>query len=86
MRGDQIVQSQLLMAQAISALAEHIEGSTGFILDPIAFAQLPAVPTPGMIGCVTDSTVTTWGAVITGGGTQTVLAFYNGTHWTVFGA
>ena len=52
-----------------------------------AFAALPGSPTLGQIVCVTDSTVNTWGATITvGGGTYFVLAWWNGTNWTVVGA
>lgn len=40
----------------------------------------------GAIGCITDSNTTTWGATISGGGSNSVLAWYNGTNWTVIGA
>jgi len=30
-----------------------------------------------------DSTTAVWGAVIAGGGAYRVLAYYNGTNWTV---
>ena len=49
---------------------------------PVLFANLPE-PVTGMILVVTDSTVNTWGSVITGGGGFTVAAFWNGTNWTV---
>jgi len=48
------------------------------------FASLPA----GVLGkqyVITDSTVNTWGATVAGGGAFTVLAWYNGTNWTVIG-
>jgi hypothetical protein len=48
------------------------------------FASLPT-GTTGTIACVTDSTTATFGAVIAGGGFNTVLAWYNGTSWTVIG-
>jgi hypothetical protein len=47
------------------------------------FASLPASPVEGMHATVTDSTTATWGATITGGGANHVLAYYNGTNWTV---
>ncbi len=50
------------------------------------FDQLPTVPAVGMVRVVTDSNTTTWGATIAGGGTDPVLAWYNGTDWTVIGA
>ena len=52
----------------------------------VAFASLPAAPAAGMIAYVTNSNTATWGATIAGGGTNKVLAFYNGTNWTVSGA
>lgn len=49
----------------------------------VTFANLTIAPTHGMLVPVTDSTTTTWGAVITGGGANKVLAFFNGSFWTV---
>lgn len=51
----------------------------------VAFSALPAasMSTMGQLMVVTDSMTTVWGAVITGGGTDTVLAFCNGSDWTV---
>jgi len=45
-------------------------------------AELPA-PTLGMVALILDSNTATWGANITGTGAFKVLAFYNGTNWTV---
>jgi hypothetical protein len=50
----------------------------------VIFASLPS-PILGMVQVVTDSTTTTWGAIISGGGANPVLAWYNGTNWTVVG-
>jgi hypothetical protein len=86
MRGDALVSRQRLITQAVYALADHIEQATGYALTPVAFAALPTPITRGTIACVSDSTVNTWGSVIAGGGTYAVLAFYNGTNWTVVGA
>lgn len=47
------------------------------------FASVPNPATEGMLFAVTDSTTNTWGAVIAGGGANHVLAFFNGTAWTV---
>lgn len=52
----------------------------------VTFAHLPASPAAGMFAYITDSTVNTWGATVAGGGTNKVLAWYNGTNWTVIGA
>ena len=84
MRGDRIVQTQLLMAQAFGALADLVNNSTGYALTPVAFASRPAHPLPGTLACIKDSSVTS--GVVVGGGFNTVIAFYNGTQWKVIGA
>jgi hypothetical protein len=49
-----------------------------------AFAALPAASlAKGQLRWVNDSTTTTAGAVITGGGANFVLAGSNGTNWKV---
>lgn len=53
-------------------------------LQPVTFAQLSA-PALGMLAAIWDSSTNTMGASITGGGSFKVLAFYNGTNWTVAG-
>lgn len=51
------------------------------------YATLPASPAIGQMVVVTDSTVNTWGTAITmGGGTDVVLAWWNGAAWDVVGA
>ena len=49
------------------------------------YSSLPACgsDTEGSTGAVTDSTTNTWGATITGGGSYHVLAYCDGTNWTV---
>src|SRR6476646_6313400 len=85
MRLDALIGNQLLMAQAIFALAEHIKGATGADMVPVPFAGLPSPPRAGMVSCVNDSTAAVLGTVVSGGGTNTVLAWYNGTQWLVLG-
>lgn len=50
-----------------------------------AFNALPtcAAAYEGTIWAVTNSTTATWGAIIAGGGTNHVLAYCDGTNWTV---
>lgn len=50
-----------------------------------AFSGLPACGTSseGALAGVTDSTTVTWGATITGGGSNHVLGYCDGTNWTV---
>ena len=52
---------------------------------PGAFSTLPtcAAGTEGTTAAVSDSTTATWGATITGTGTHHVLAYCDGTNWTV---
>lgn len=50
----------------------------------VTFAQLPSPPAAGMTAYVTDSNTAVWGATIAGGGANAVLAWYNGTNWTVY--
>lgn len=52
-----------------------------------AFAALTACAAglEGALVPVTDSSTATWGATITGGGANHVLAYCNGTNWTVAG-
>lgn len=57
-----------------------------YIAPQHTFATLPGSPFLGQTVVVTDSTVNTWGTAITvGGGLITVLAWWNGTAWTVVG-
>lgn len=51
------------------------------------FADLPTASSVnrGMTAQISDSNTTTWGANISGGGGSLVLAYCNGTNWTVIG-
>lgn len=49
----------------------------------VVFSALPAAPVEGMLAVVSDASVATWGTAIAGGGANRVLAYYNGTAWTV---
>lgn len=46
-------------------------------------AALPATPVEGMICAVSDATVTTVNTTVTGGGSNHVMVFYNGTNWLI---
>lgn len=54
-------------------------------LVPKAFSALPTCNSgaEGTMQAVIDSTTNTWGATITGSGTDHVLAYCDGTNWTV---
>jgi hypothetical protein len=51
-----------------------------------AYADLPSSPVTGQIVVVTDAAINTWGAALTvGGGTDVVLAWWNGSTWNIIG-
>jgi hypothetical protein len=54
-------------------------------VDAFPFAKLPPNPAIGNFAVVTDSSVVTLGAVAAGGGSYTVLVWWNGGVWKVFG-
>ena len=50
------------------------------------YASLPSSPQEGTIAYITDSTTSTLGAVISGGGSNSVLGWFNGnSQWTAIG-
>lgn len=53
-------------------------------MTPVAFSTLPACSSgnEGMIQSISDSTTATYNATITGGGTNHLIAYCNGTNWT----
>jgi hypothetical protein len=54
-------------------------------IPPRAFADWPSCTsgTEGMYASITDSTTKTWGATISGSGTDHVMGYCDGTNWTV---
>lgn len=52
---------------------------------PVAFSALPSCASgiEGTFRAVSDSTTNTWGATITGSGSDHVLGYCDGTNWTV---
>lgn len=55
------------------------------LITGVAFASLPVSPVAGTLAVVTDSNTAVWGATVAAGGANRVLAFYNGSVWTVAG-
>jgi hypothetical protein len=51
----------------------------------ITYANRPPSPYTGQTCNFSDSTVNTWGATVSGSGTNHVLARWNGANWTVIG-
>lgn len=75
--------------QGVSNYAVHVAAGVSkfdgsVVATPVAFASVPTGVEGMMIG-VTDSTTVVWGATITGGGANHVLAYFDGTNWTVAG-
>lgn len=57
----------------------------GLTIQTSTYANRNTSAATGSLAVFTDSTTLTWGATISGGGANTVLAWYNGSNWTVFG-
>lgn len=78
------VEEHRRIASAIASIREVLELIEARLPSPaVTFANLPASPTEGMIKGVTDSNTATFGATIAGGGANRVLAYFDGTNWTV---
>jgi hypothetical protein len=58
-------------------------GAITFSNRPHPFFNNP--PMVGQISCFSDSTVNTFGSIVAGSGTHLVLAWYDGTNWSVIG-
>lgn len=59
-----------------------------FRIQQMTVLQLPIAcsgTTVGTIATVSDSTTTTWGATVSGGGGSNVMVWCNGAAWTVVG-
>jgi hypothetical protein len=67
--------------------SNYVDVSNGAALrlHAVTFANRNSAPAEGMIQAFTDSTTATWGATITGTGTNHVLGYFDGTNWTVVG-
>lgn len=60
-------------------------GTVGLRTSPKVFANLPTCVSglEGSMSPITDSSTVTWGATITGGSTNHVMGYCDGTNWTV---
>lgn len=77
---------QLKAYQNIQLLPSALGGKGAVVIGTATtFSNAPTSPMEGMLMAVTDSSTATWGATITGGGANHVLAYYNGSNWTVSG-
>ena len=53
---------------------------------PVTYANLPVSPPLGAVRIITNANANTFGANVTGAGSFTVKAWWNGTNWTVTAA
>jgi hypothetical protein len=62
-----------------------VSGAAGLRTKPVLFSSLTecAAVREGSLVAVSDSTTNAWGATISGGGIHHVLAYCDGTSWTV---
>jgi hypothetical protein len=67
--------------QWLSRLRDEVNGPS-----LLTFATLPNPATVGQLAVVSDSNTNVWGTVIAGGGAFQVLAWWNGTAWSVVGS
>jgi hypothetical protein len=76
-----------LTAPPTRGIGASIQLGRGVQTKAVTFATLSSCSstTEGIMEAVTDSTTNTWGATITGGGSNHVLAYCDGTNWTVMG-
>lgn len=78
--------------RSAAGVAEMNNGTVGTYRDlkvralranAVTFANAVTSPPEGTIQAFTDSSTATWGATITGSGSNHVLGYYDGTNWTV---
>ena len=74
-------------AQPPTGQGINLATAKGMKVGATTFATLPSCASSleGTIRAVTDSTTNTWGATITGSGSNHVLAYCDATNWTVAG-
>lgn len=83
----QLRQNLGLLAFKDSITQSDIHPNVPIVLGPLPFVNLPpsASAAGRQLAVITDSNTNTWGANVAGGGSFTVLAWWNGTNWTVIG-
>jgi hypothetical protein len=83
-----IMNRQLVASDGTTAAVDWSTGTPAFAqgasYTPTAYASLPASPVEGTVCYVNDAdSPVSLGAVVTNGGTEKVLACFNGTDWKV---
>ena len=77
----------LLSVRTADNSADAAVSALTFRTPPRIFSALVACApsTEGMTAAISDSVTNTWGAAVMGGGSNHVLAYCDGTNWTVIG-
>ncbi len=85
--GPNMIQSSVttIYQQGATPTALNVVGAYTQTFANLASCAAAAGAQEGVSMAVSDSNTTTWGATITGGGANHVLAYCNGTNWTVAG-
>jgi hypothetical protein len=72
-----------ILFKAVRGLEQDVNAVTA--VESLTYANRPDPPVEGMLVSISDSSTAVWGATIAGAGANRVLAYYNGTNWTVAG-
>lgn len=63
---------------------EHVvSGDIDMVTGAVLVSALPASPVAGTRAFVTDSTTATFGAIVSGSGSNAMPVVFNGTNWIV---
>lgn len=68
-----------------SALDGGVTLGSFVTLHGVAFSEVPGSPAVGMVIRINNSSVDTYGGIADGAGALDVIAWYDGTHWSVMG-
>lgn len=73
----------LLIAGGVIDVQDRMTFATAPVLPVSTVAGLPGTPVIGMLAVVTDATATTHHSIVSGGGANSVVVFYDGTNWRI---
>lgn len=73
----------VLVAGGVIDVQDRMEFATAPRLTVTTVAALPGTPLSGMLAVVTDATATTHHSIVSGGGANSVVVFYDGTNWRI---
>lgn len=73
----------VLIAGGVIDVQDRMVFATAPVLSVSTVAALPASPVIGLLAVVTDATATTHHSIVSGGGSNDVVVFYDGTNWRI---